>query len=77
MASHDVLASLWARARVDDLMGQDFQGLQSGNMREDLKDTITQLGIEYRLMTQFTSFVARPGGRWSNWNVYDLLRRKF
>ena len=27
-------------------------------MRADLKDTITQLGIEYRLMTQFTSFVA-------------------
>jgi Ca-activated chloride channel family protein len=58
MASHDVLASLWARARVDELMGQDFQGMQSGNMRTDLKDTITQLGIEYRLMTQFTSFVA-------------------
>ncbi len=58
MASHDVLASLWARARVDDLMGQDFEGLQSENMRADLKDTITQLGIEYRLMTQFTSFVA-------------------
>lgn len=58
MASHDVLASLWARARVDDLMGQDFQGLQQGNMRSDLQDTITQLGIEYRLMTQFTSFVA-------------------
>jgi Ca-activated chloride channel family protein len=58
MVSHDVLASLWARARVDDLMGQDFEGMQSGNMRADLKDTITQLGIEYRLMTQFTSFVA-------------------
>ena len=58
MASHDVLASLWARARVDDLMRQDFQGAQYGNMRADLKDTITQLGIEYRLMTQFTSFVA-------------------
>ena len=58
MASHDVLASLWARARVDDLMGQDFQGMHSENMRADLKDTITQLGIEYRLMTQFTSFVA-------------------
>jgi Ca-activated chloride channel family protein len=58
MASHDVLASLWARARVDDLMGQDFRGLQTGNMREDLKDAITQLGIEFRLMTQFTSFVA-------------------
>ncbi|HLM25118.1 MAG TPA: VIT domain-containing protein [Pyrinomonadaceae bacterium] len=58
MASHDVLASLWARARVDNLMNQDYQGAQSGNMRADLKDTITQLGIEYRLMTQFTSFVA-------------------
>jgi Ca-activated chloride channel family protein len=58
MASHDVLASLWARARVDDLMEQDYRGAQSGNMRADLKNTITQLGIEYRLMTQFTSFVA-------------------
>ena len=58
MASHDVLASLWARGRVDDLMGQDFKGLQNGNMRQDLEDAITQLGIEFRLMTQFTSFVA-------------------
>ena len=58
MASHDVLASLWARSRVDNLMGQDYQGAQNGNMRADLKNTITQLGIEYRLMTQFTSFVA-------------------
>ena len=58
MASHDVLASLWARARIDDLMNQDFNGAQSGAMRPELKDTITQLGIEYRLMTQFTSFVA-------------------
>ena len=58
MALHDVLAPLWARARVDNLMNEDFAGAQTGNMRADLKDTITQLGIEYRLMTQFTSFVA-------------------
>jgi Ca-activated chloride channel homolog len=58
MASHDVLASLWARARIDDLMSQDYQGAQRGAMRAGFKDTITQLGIEYRLMTQFTSFVA-------------------
>ena len=58
MALHDVLAPLWARARVDNLMNEDYLGAQSGNMRADLKDTITQLGIEYRLMTQFTSFVA-------------------
>jgi len=27
-------------------------------MKEELKQTITQLGLDYRLMTQFTSFVA-------------------
>ncbi|HEY0725333.1 MAG TPA: hypothetical protein VGD41_15330, partial [Pyrinomonadaceae bacterium] len=58
MASHDVLASLWARLRVDDLMGQDWTGIQAGKTQEDLKRTITQVGLEYRLMTPFTSFVA-------------------
>jgi len=58
MASHDVLAPLWARARVDNLMSQDYAGAQVGKMQAQLKKTITQLGIEYRLMTQFTSFVA-------------------
>lgn len=58
MALHDVLAPLWARARIDDLMGQDFIGAQTGRMRPDLQHTITQLGTEFRLMTQFTSFVA-------------------
>jgi len=58
MASHDVLAPLWARARIDSLMGEDYLGAQAGKMQGALKDTITQLGIEYRLMTQFTSFVA-------------------
>ena len=40
---HDVLAPLWARRRIDDLTDQE---------------AITQLGLEYNLMTQFTSFVA-------------------
>ena len=58
MASHDVLSSLWARRRIDDLMSQDYSGAQRGEMKPDLKQTITQVGLEYRLMTQFTSFVA-------------------
>ncbi|MGB9178959.1 MAG: VIT and VWA domain-containing protein, partial [Pyrinomonadaceae bacterium] len=57
-AQHDVLATLWARRRIDNLMGQDFNGMQQGNMKPELQETITQLGLEYRLMTQFTSFVA-------------------
>jgi Ca-activated chloride channel family protein len=55
---HDVLATLWARTRIDDLMSQDFKGAQEGNMQEEVKQSIIQLGLEYRLMTQFTSFVA-------------------
>ena len=55
---HDALASLWARAKVADLMMQDMGALQSGTFPEDLKSQITNLGIEFRLMTQFTSFVA-------------------
>jgi Ca-activated chloride channel family protein len=57
-SQHDVLATLWARTRVADLLSQDFKGAQRGHMKPELKEAITQLGLEYRLMTQFTSFVA-------------------
>ena len=57
-AQHNVLTSLWARQRIDDLMGQDYSGAQQGEMKPELKETIINLGLEYRLMTQFTSFVA-------------------
>ncbi|MBI3679277.1 MAG: VWA domain-containing protein [Acidobacteria bacterium] len=55
---HDVLASLWARTKIDDLMGQDYRGLQHGTLADDLRSQITKLGLEFRLMTQFTAFVA-------------------
>jgi Ca-activated chloride channel family protein len=57
-AQHDVLATLWARTRVDDLMSNDLKGAQQGTMSDELKQQIIQLGLNYRLMTQFTSFVA-------------------
>jgi Ca-activated chloride channel family protein len=44
---HEVLATLWARSRVDSLMHAP------GSEPE-----ITQLGLDFRLMTPFTSFVA-------------------
>ncbi len=50
---HDVLATLWARTRIDDLTSQDYQ-----NNKPEIKEQITSLGLEYRLLTQFTSFVA-------------------
>ncbi|MEP7273447.1 MAG: VIT and VWA domain-containing protein, partial [Acidobacteriota bacterium] len=55
---HDVLATLWARARIDDLMSRDYAQLQNSEAPIETKEAITQIGIDYRLMTQFTSFVA-------------------
>ena len=57
-SSHDVLATLWARTKVDDLMRQDYAGIQNDNADCNVQEMITQLGLEFRLMTQFTSFVA-------------------
>jgi len=56
--AHDVVATLWARQRVEDLMGQDLAGAQRGALRQDLREQIVRLGLDYRLMTQFTSMVA-------------------
>ncbi|MCZ2151749.1 MAG: VIT and VWA domain-containing protein [Bryobacterales bacterium] len=55
---HDTLASLWARTKIDDLMGQDFRGIQNGSLPDSPRNQITKLGLDYRLMTQFTAFVA-------------------
>lgn len=57
-ARHDVLATLWARTRIDDLMSRDYRGIQQGTLSDDLRNQITRLGLDYRLMTQYTAFVA-------------------
>lgn len=57
-ARHDVLKTLWARRRIADLMSRDYAGLQRGSAGPEVVEVITQLGLEFRLMTQFTSFVA-------------------
>ncbi len=55
---HDVLASLWARTKIEDLMDQDLTGIQGGTPDQSIKSAITDLGLAFRLMTQYTSFVA-------------------
>ncbi len=54
----DALASLWARSRIAELMMQDYAALQRGQFPDELKRQVLELGLTYRLMTQFTSFVA-------------------
>ncbi|MHC4088765.1 MAG: VIT and vWA domain-containing protein [Planctomycetota bacterium] len=54
----DVVATLWARAKVENLMSSDLAGIQRGQPDPAIKEQIVGLGMNYRLMTQFTSFVA-------------------
>jgi Ca-activated chloride channel homolog len=55
---HDVLATLWARRRIDDLVADEIANAQNTPVQEQMREEITQLGLEYKLMTQYTSFVA-------------------
>jgi Ca-activated chloride channel family protein len=55
-ASNAALEKIWARHKVEDLMSQDWNGIQSGNSK--YKAQIIQVGLEHSLATQFTSFVA-------------------
>jgi hypothetical protein len=54
----DVLASLWARAKVKHLMGKNLTGIQQGKPDPAIKEEILGLGLRFDLLTQFTSFVA-------------------
>lgn len=57
-AANDVLATIWARRKVADLTRLDYTGLQKNAMREDLQSVMTNLGLEFKILTPFTSFVA-------------------
>ncbi len=50
---HDALAKVWARQKVEDLMQQTFyQGSPA------VEEMVTGIALDYRLMSQYTSFVA-------------------
>ncbi|MBI4751097.1 MAG: TonB family protein [Acidobacteria bacterium] len=59
---HDELATLWARQQLRELMREDYEGFQYGRVSSDLEARVTQLGLKYRLMTPFTSFLAIDRG---------------
>lgn len=58
--SGSAIQTLWARAKVSDLMRLDWMAQfgQGPADRNKVKDQITQIGLDYGIMTQFTSFVA-------------------
>lgn len=52
------IASMWARAKVDRLMSEDWFGAQSGQPNKEIKDEITNVALDHHILTQYTSFVA-------------------
>jgi len=71
--ANEVLAPLWARAKVDALMSGDLSGIQRGTPNPAIKEEILGLGLRYRLMTQFTSFVAVEHKRVTEGGVAKLV----
>ncbi len=57
---HDVLGTLWARARIESLMR-----LQHRTERPDVREDIIRTALRFRIMSQYTAFVA----------VSDAIRR--
>jgi Ca-activated chloride channel family protein len=55
--AHDVLAKVWARQKIEDLSAQMFYGDDPAVVEE-----ITQVALNYSLMSQYTSFVAVDEG---------------
>jgi len=54
---NDSLATLWARTRIDDLTSKSYGETAVEGQIKETDQLITQLGLEFRLLTKFTSFV--------------------
>ncbi|HUE69960.1 MAG TPA: VWA domain-containing protein, partial [Pirellulaceae bacterium] len=50
---HDVLAKVWSRQRIEDLMQQSYY-----HGSPAVEEMVTAIALDYRLMSQYTSFVA-------------------
>lgn len=51
--AHDSLPVLWARARIRQLTNKEI-----GNISRSTRDQITEIGLKYQLVTDYTSFIA-------------------
>ena len=55
---HDVLATLWGRRRIDDLMQEEVETYSEAPARKKKQAEIAEIGLKFKLMTSYTSFVA-------------------
>ncbi|MDI9403610.1 MAG: hypothetical protein QM516_07035, partial [Limnohabitans sp.] len=57
-AKHDVVKSLWARAKVDDLLLPRLGEVEQGTLDTRTKAAVIRLGEAFSIATPYTSFVA-------------------
>ena len=57
-SANEAIKPIWARAKVDRLMSEDWVGAQTNKNNKELKDEIIKTSLDYHIMTQYTSFVA-------------------
>jgi Ca-activated chloride channel family protein len=55
---NDALATLWARYRIEELMAEELANTGDQAAQDQTREEITQLGLTFKLMTNYTSFVA-------------------
>jgi hypothetical protein len=52
------LPTLWAKAKIEQLLGSDLAALQQGRTSDDVRLRVINLGETFGVMSPFTSFVA-------------------
>ncbi len=55
---HDTIATMWARAKIEQVKGRDLRGVQNGTLAAELRGEIVRLGEQFGIMSEYTSFVA-------------------
>ncbi|MSR41985.1 MAG: VWA domain-containing protein [Phycisphaerales bacterium] len=55
---HDVVETLWARAKVDDILLPHMAAVESDSLDPKIHRAIVQLGEDFHIATRYTSFVA-------------------
>lgn len=56
--ANEPIASMWARARVDELLARDLQGLRLDTFNEAFEAEVVSIALSHHLLTPFTSFLA-------------------
>ncbi len=56
--TNSAIEKVWSRQKIDSLTDQDLVGLSKGQVNGSIREAITKVALDHKLMSDFTSFVA-------------------